>query len=165
MRCQCKRQKQRWPCSRVQDALQAAGHAREYGPTTPLRLLACDAQCAAARSSSAGGGAKPAGGVTSNEARERAPKTPSPFPQAQQRTKEVAAAPSCDSTAGSGAEGARAAKRLTRAEREALAAKRAEEQLRKERTKRRVDMLKRSALPFFFAVAAALLVWSVLHFL
>ncbi|KAJ9526331.1 hypothetical protein QJQ45_009763 [Haematococcus lacustris] len=45
VRCECKRQRAKWPCARVQQALQERRGACSYDATTPLRLLACGPEC------------------------------------------------------------------------------------------------------------------------
>ncbi|KAL6748565.1 hypothetical protein V8C86DRAFT_3020593 [Haematococcus lacustris] len=56
VRCECKRQRAKWPCARVQQALQERRGACSYDATTPLRLMACGPELVAG--SVDGGGAR-----------------------------------------------------------------------------------------------------------
>lgn len=127
VRCSCPaKRKAKWPCSRVQAQLAQQGKPRTYDATTQLRLLTCDAECeqlkaktsaAAATGGDARGLAASANGSTSTGS-----------------LSDAAAASSAGAGAGAGGgKGGRV--KLTRAEREALAAQKEAERRRQERTR------------------------------
>lgn len=118
VRCACRRLKQKWPCSRVQQALAAAGGSRCYDSTAVLKLLHCDRGCAAIQQSKA----EQQQQQNSNASRGGNPTGDLPSPAAVSSTVELL--PTASKSVG--------AKKLSRAEREALAAQKEEERLRLE---------------------------------
>ncbi|KAF6263962.1 hypothetical protein COO60DRAFT_1292737 [Scenedesmus sp. NREL 46B-D3] len=118
VRCSCRRLKQKWPCSKVQAALAAAGGSRSYDGATALKLLSCDAECAAQQK---GKGAQQQQQQQDEEpVAAAAAATPAPAVSAgeQQQLQKVST------------------KKLSRAEREAVAAQREAERAAKEKRQR-----------------------------
>ncbi|GFR41388.1 hypothetical protein Agub_g2071 [Astrephomene gubernaculifera] len=119
VRCACPaKRRAKWKCSEVQAALLQAGKPRTYDDTQAPRLLPCDAECERAKAKAAIAAPKSgAGALTVSHSTES--------------LTDVAAA----SSAGGEGGGAKAAGkvRLSRAEREALAAKKEAERRRQER--------------------------------
>jgi NF-X1-type zinc finger protein NFXL1 len=144
VRCGCRRLKERWDCSMVQAALKQAAHGssgssssgRLYDGSSALKLLPCDAQCVAAvkdkQQQHAGKGAPPDGGAAKLQ-------------QTQQRVSAGGAAalaaagdiagdtPAAAAPAAPTAAGSKGAKKLSRAERDALAAAKEAARLQRER--------------------------------
>lgn len=122
----------------MQQALLAQGKGRSYDGATALRLLPCDADCAA-------------------QPKRAKPPPQQPKPAAAPEPAPEEQAPGGSSPAKGGAVGGVGAKRLSRAEREALAAQRLEEQ---ERAARREALLRWAALAAVLLVLA-LIVWGL----
>ena len=49
VRCDCRRQRSKLPCSEARARLAAAGRSTSLDPSAAVRLLACDADCARAK--------------------------------------------------------------------------------------------------------------------
>lgn len=165
VRCECRRQKEKWECTRVRAALQAGGGDGVYDSgTASLKLLACDAECraqaagkkgaVAAAAAAAAGGQQSKGPAAAEGSRRNGSGagdassgngTAGGAPAAVAAAAAVVAA-----AAGPPAVGSKGAKRMSREERARLAAERAEQQLAEERRRKRMQTL----LP----VAAAVLV-------
>lgn len=143
VRCACKTLRAKWPCYKVAEGLVGAGRPAAYDASTTLRLLPCGAECAAAQPAA--------------PARDTAKQQPQP----QSRGSKAAAAPSetrtaTETSAGAQQQASSAPKaKLTRAEREAEAARREEERLKREAKERRLQQL-RSAVVWAFILLLGL---------
>jgi NF-X1-type zinc finger protein NFXL1 len=143
VRCECRRQKQKWACDRVQAALRAATGSGDYDSgATSLKLLACDKECTAA-----------AQGKKQLQQQGRAT---SPVQEAAARAGPQSAAPAPDEHHGGGKP---SAKRMSRAERDALAAARVAQQLAAERRKK---LMQWGGVAALVVGTAALTLWLVL---
>jgi hypothetical protein len=137
VRCSCRRLKERWACSRVQAALAAAGGSsgssggRLYDGSSALKLLPCDAQCAAAAKDKQQ--QLEAAGAAADSRSQQA----SPTPQELASAGAAAAADNVAVTTTAASSG-KGSKKLSRAEREALAAAKEEEWARQEQRQRLV---------------------------
>jgi NF-X1-type zinc finger protein NFXL1 len=121
VRCECRRLKQKWPCAKVRAALQKATGSGDYDSgATSLKLLPCDAECAA--QAKAKKRDAPDGAAAAPAAAAGAAPPPPRGAAAAEAAKPVAASAS--------------AKRMSRAEREAVQAARAAQQLAEERRKK-----------------------------
>eukprot|EP00877_Chromochloris_zofingiensis_P012196 jgi/Chrzof1/722/Cz01g26100.t1 len=49
LRCSCRKQKQKWPCWRVQQAIKASSKHVDYDGVSAVKLLPCDAGCSAVK--------------------------------------------------------------------------------------------------------------------
>jgi NF-X1-type zinc finger protein NFXL1 len=121
VRCECRRLKEKWRCSKVRAALEkATGSADFDSGSTSLKLLPCDAECAAQAKAKKRDAPPPAQAAGPTKV----------APPAAAAVAE-AARPSADAKAA-----AASAKRMSRAEREAAQAARAAQQLAEERQKK-----------------------------
>ncbi len=134
MRCSCPaKRKAKWPCSRVQAELAKQGKPRTYDATTQLRLLPCDADCEQHKSKTSPvaqpAPAAAAAAATGADARGLAA-------SANGSISTGSLSDAAASSAGAGAAGGKGGRvKLTRAEREAVAAQKEAERRRQERTR------------------------------
>ncbi|KXZ56411.1 hypothetical protein GPECTOR_1g366 [Gonium pectorale] len=131
VRCSCPaKRRAKWRCAEVQAALVKAGKPRTYDDSQAPRLLPCDAECERAKAKSSTASLAAASGSAS------ASKGAGEDKRSGSAGATVSASPSTDNlpdaaAAVGGGKGGKA--RLTRAEREALAAKKEAERRRQER--------------------------------
>jgi len=140
VRCSCRRLKEKWECARVLAALTAAGSSgsggssKLYDGSTALKLLPCDQLCAAAAKDKQ---QQQHGGVSSSSrdvSPARSSSTGKPAQQQQVPSSAAAAAAAGAETAAAAAAGAgKSWKKLSRAEREALAAAKEAERVKQQR--------------------------------
>ncbi len=122
VRCECRRQKQKWDCGQARAALTKATGSGVYDAgATSLKLLACDAECAAQKAKKGAAGQR----LEEAASEELSAATAS---AAAAAVKDAAVAAAAASAAAGGAAKA-SAKRMSRAERDALSVQRAEQQL------------------------------------
>jgi len=124
VRCECRRQKQKWPCSQVRAVLAKATGSGVYDSgSLSLKLLACDGECAAQAQSKAKKG--PAAETAAGAA---------PAPAAA--TEAVGSEGGGSGGGGTSSSAKPSAKSMSRAERMALAEQRAKQQLAAEKRKK-----------------------------
>ncbi|KAI8463588.1 MAG: hypothetical protein J3K34DRAFT_526874 [Monoraphidium minutum] len=149
VRCECRRLKQKWGCGRVRAALQQSTGSGDYDAgATSLKLLPCDAGCAAGKKA-AQQGPQRAGSPSDDGGRNGGGGAPGS--RASSGALPPAAAP--NAPAGGGA-AKPSAKRMSRAERDAAAAGRVAAQLAEER-RRKLLRHAGAAAAVLAAVAAA----------
>jgi NF-X1-type zinc finger protein NFXL1 len=146
VRCSCRRQKEKWACAKVQAALAAAGgssgsngSSKLYDGSEALKLLPCDGLCAAAakeKQQQPPGSAAGAAASSSSRDASPTPRRSSSVKQAAQAKQEqavVTATPAAPGAAPAAAGLGKSTKKLSRAERDALAAAKEAERLQQQR--------------------------------
>ncbi|GLC51639.1 hypothetical protein PLESTB_000524100 [Pleodorina starrii] len=148
VRCACpNKRRAKWKCSEVQAALERAGKPRMYDDAHAPRLLPCDAECerAKAKAAATGATAQTKGAAAATEA------NPAGTALVPSRSVE-----SLSDGMAANASGKAGKARLTRAEREALAAKKEAERLRQER----LSAIVRGAVMAVVVLLGLLLAWG-----
>ncbi|EFJ44757.1 hypothetical protein VOLCADRAFT_82592 [Volvox carteri f. nagariensis] len=146
VRCACpNKRRAKWKCSEVQDALERAGQPRTYDDAQAPRLLLCDAECELLKAKVATS-AQVAKGTANG-----------PAPSTSMTTSRSMESLS-DGAGGAAATTGKASKtRLTRAEREALAAKKEAERLRQQR----LTAIMRGVMMGIVVALGLLLAWGI----
>lgn len=139
VRCSCRRLKEKWECARVLAALTAAagssGSSKLYDGSTALKLLPCDELCAAAAKDKQQQ-QQQHGGVSSSSrdvSPARSSSTGKQVLPAPAAAAAAAAAGTAAAATAAAAGGGKSWKKLSRAEREALAAAKEAERLKQQR--------------------------------